>query len=231
MFLVKEVSDMKLFVDTGNLDEIRKAAESGVLDGVTTNPSLIAKEGRDFEQTIREIGKIITAHNPKAVVNAEVVSVDAPGMVAEANKLVKLHKNVVVKIPLIPEGIKAVKQLSSRGIRTNVTLCFSPNQALLAAKAGATFVSPFVGRLNDIGQFGMQNIGHIKDMFKTYGYKTEVLVASVRSPIDVTEAALSGADICTVPYAVFEKLFQHPLTDSGLKKFLEDWQSFKKPKK
>ena len=174
------------------------------------------------------VAGIITKHNPKAVVNAEVISEDTKGMIKEAEKLKRLHKNVVVKIPMTVEGLKAVKALSKQSVKTNVTLCFSPNQALLAAKAGATYVSPFVGRLDDIGHYGMQLVEEILDIYDNYGFETQVIVASVRSPRHVKESALLGADICTVPYAIFEKLYFHSLTDKGLKQFLDDWKKYKK---
>ncbi|PIN74860.1 fructose-6-phosphate aldolase [Candidatus Woesearchaeota archaeon CG10_big_fil_rev_8_21_14_0_10_37_12] len=214
---------MQIFLDTGSVKEVERAAAFGVLDGVTTNPSLIAKEGKDFHQTIKVICKIVNGP-----VSAEVVNTNTEGMIKEAKQLVKLGKNVVVKIPLIPEGIKAVKQLSKQGIKVNVTLCFSPNQALLAAKAGAWCVSPFVGRLDDIGQTGIDMVHEIRQIYNNYNFKTKILFASTRSSEHVKQAALIGADICTMPYAVFEKLFHHPLTDSGLKKFLDDWNAFKK---
>ena len=215
---------MQIFLDTGSVKEVQEAYDLGVLDGVTTNPTLIAKEGKDFFETIRTISKIIK----DGVVNAEVISTDTAGMLKEADNIAKLGKNVIVKIPLIPAGIKAVSILSRKKIRTNVTLCFSPNQALLAAKAGAWCVSPFIGRLDDVGQEGMDVIREIKQIYSSYGYKTKILVASVRHPRHVTEAAKIGADICTMPYDIFKKLFQHPLTDIGLKKFLEDWAARKK---
>ena len=210
---------MKFFIDTANIDEIRKANDLGVLDGVTTNPSLLAKEGGDFREVIREICRIV-----EGPVSAEVVSTDEKGMVKEARDLAKMADNIVVKVPLIKEGIKAVKILSRDGIKTNMTLCFSPLQALMAAKAGAAYISPFVGRLDDIGQRGMDLVEQIVTIYNNYGYETEVIVASVRNPIHVVDAALMGADIVTVPYSVMERFLAHPLTDAGLEKFLADWK-------
>lgn len=212
---------MKFFIDTANLDEIKEAAELGVLDGVTTNPSLVAKEKYDisFKELIAEICKIVPGP-----VNAEVVSTDVEGMIKEAHDLVKIANNVVVKIPMIKDGLKAVKRLKAEGIKTNVTLCFSPTQALLAAKAGASFISPFVGRLDDISEDGMELVGNIIAIYENYGYDTEVLVASVRHPIHVVQAALMGADIATMPFKVIEQLAKHPLTDIGLERFLSDWK-------
>lgn len=215
---------MQIFLDTGSVKEVQEAHDLGILDGVTTNPTLIAKEGKDFFETIRTISKIVK----DGVVNAEVISTDTEGMLKEADEIIKLGDNVIVKIPLIPAGIKAVSILSKKKIRTNVTLCFSPNQALLAAKAGAWCVSPFIGRLDDIGQEGMDVIREIKQIYDNYGFKTKILVASVRHPRHVTESAKIGADICTMPYEIFKKLFQHPLTDIGLKKFLDDWKAAKR---
>lgn len=222
---------MKLFIDSGSIEEIKKAHASGVIDGVTTNPSLIAKEGHKFEDVIRTIGNIFEQAHCDCPVSAEVISVKAEAMVKEAKKIAKIHKNVVVKIPLTPEGIKATKALSAAKIKTNVTLCFSSNQALLAAKAGATFVSPFIGRLNDINDKGMDLIREIRTIYDNFGFKTQILVASIRSPRQVAEAAMIGADIATVPYKIFEKLFLHPLTDKGLTQFLKDWQEFQKTQK
>jgi transaldolase len=216
---------MMIFLDTGNTKEIKEAASWGVLDGITTNPSLVAKEGRSFKDLLREICSIVDGP-----ISAEVVSVEADAMVKEGKDLASVHKNIVVKVPLIPEGLKACKTLSSQGIRVNVTLCFSPNQALLAAKAGAWCVSPFIGRLDDISQNGMELIRDIVMIFRNYQYKTKVLVASVRHPQHVVEAAKIGGDICTMPFTVFKQLVQHPLTDSGLKKFLADWEKQNVPK-
>jgi transaldolase len=218
---------MKLFIDTANLDEIRKAHEWGILDGVTTNPTLIAKEGRDFKELLKEICQIV-----KGPVNAEAISSTAEGMIKEAKELSLVAENIVVKIPMTPEGLKAVKQLKKEkekekekeGIKTNVTLIFSPTQALLAAKAGADYISPFVGRLDDRSQGGMELVAQIITIFENYNFPTQVIVASIRHPLHVVEAALMGADIATVPFSVLEKLFTHPLTDLGLKQFLEDWR-------
>ena len=215
---------MKLYIDTANVKEIQEAASMGLLDGVTTNPSLAAKEGRDFKELIVEICNIVNGP-----VSAEVVTVEADAMIKEGRELAKLHKHVIVKCPLIPEGLKATKVLTSEGIRVNVTLCFSPTQALLAAKAGAWCVSPFIGRLDDISSDGMALIRQIVTIFKNYQFKTQVLVASVRHPQHVVEAALAGGDISTMPYSVFQSLFKHPLTDIGLKKFLADWNAQRKP--
>lgn len=211
---------MKFFLDTANVKEIQEAASLGVLDGVTTNPSLVVKEGRSFKEMLQEICEIVDGP-----ISAEVVSVEADAMVKEGKELAKIHKNIVVKCPLIPEGIKATKKLSSEGIRVNVTLCFSPTQAILAAKAGAWCVSPFIGRLDDVSSDGMALIRQIVTIYKNYDYKTFVLVASVRHPQHVVEAALAGGHICTMPYGVFQSLFKHPLTDVGLKRFLDDWKA------
>jgi transaldolase len=210
---------MKFFIDTANIDEIKKANELGMVDGVTTNPSLVSKEGREFNGLIKEICGIVDGP-----VSAEVVSVDADGMVREAKDLAKLADNIVVKIPLIEEGLKAVKILSKEGIDTNVTLCFSAIQALMAAKAGASYISPFVGRLDDIGHRGMDLVDEILTIYDNYGFETEVIVASIRNPIHVLDAALMGADIATIPYKVIQQLAKHPLTDIGLEKFLADWK-------
>ena len=209
---------MKIYLDTASVKEIQEAASIGVLDGVTTNPSLVAKEGRSFHEVLLEVCNIVDGP-----ISAEVVSVEADAMVKEGRELAKIHKNIVVKCPLIPEGIKATKKLAAEGIRVNVTLCFSPTQALLAAKVGAWCVSPFIGRLDDVSSDGMELIRQIVTIFRNYNYKTLVLVASVRHPQHVVEAALAGGDICTMPFAVFQQLFKHPLTDVGLKKFLADW--------
>ncbi|MEI7811624.1 MAG: fructose-6-phosphate aldolase [Ignavibacteria bacterium] len=210
---------MKFFIDTAKISEIKEAASLGILDGVTTNPSLVAKEGQDFRQLLYEILSIVDGP-----VSAEVISTDYDGIVKEGRELAAIHKNIVVKIPLIKEGLKAVKTFSEEGIKTNVTLCFSAPQALLAAKAGASYISPFVGRLDDIGQNGMDLIGQIVQIYKNYNYQTEVLVASIRHPIHLVEAALMGADVATMPFGVIDKLFNHPLTDSGLANFLNDWK-------
>lgn len=214
---------MKLFIDTANINEIREANALGIIDGVTTNPSLIAREGRDFVGVVKEICAIVDGP-----VSAEVVSLKADEMVAEARPLAKIHKNIVIKIPIIPEGLKAAKVLSREGIKTNLTLCFSPAQALLAAKAGAAYVSPFIGRLDDIGQVGMDLIRDIRTIYRNYGFSTQIIVASVRNPVHVLESALAGADIATVPYAVILQLVKHPLTDTGIERFLKDWQNVPK---
>jgi len=216
---------MKFFIDTADVGEIRKALEMGLCDGVTTNPSLVAKTGRAFDDVLREIVGIV-----KGPVSAEVTSVDAEGMLKEARYYAKFADNVVVKIPLIVEGLKAVKTLTADGVRTNVTLCFSPNQALLAAKAGATYVSPFVGRLDDISEDGMALIAQILEIYRNYDFDTQVLVASVRNPLHVVQAARMGADVATIPFSVLAQLAHHPLTESGLKKFLSDWEKVPKPK-
>ncbi|MFZ8785840.1 fructose-6-phosphate aldolase [Thermocrinis sp.] len=210
---------MQFFLDTGNVDEIKQALEWGILDGVTTNPTLIAKTGRPFMEVVKEILQLVDGP-----VSLETVSRDAKGMVEEGRKLAELGDNVVVKIPMTPEGIIAVQELESEGIPTNVTLVFSPTQALIAAKAGATFVSPFVGRLDDISSEGMKLIRDIKTIFDNYDFDTQIIVASVRHPMHVLEAALIGADICTMPFEVMKKLFQHPLTDKGIELFLKDWE-------
>lgn len=214
---------MKFFIDTANLDEIREAKELGMIDGVTTNPSLVAKEGcqnrEDFKKLIHEICEVV-----QGPVSAEVVSIDADGMVQEARELAEIHEHVVVKIPMISDGLKATRQLTAESIKTNVTLVFSPLQALLAAKAGATFVSPFVGRLDDISQTGMELIAQILEIYQNYIFETEVLVASIRNPLHVLEAAQMGADVATIPFKVIGQLVKHPLTDIGMKQFLDDWQ-------
>ncbi len=210
---------MKFFIDTANIDEIREAASLGILDGVTTNPSLVYKSGKDFRKLLDEILEIVDGP-----VSAEVIATDYEGILKEAREYASIHKNIVVKVPLIKEGLKAVKTLSDENINTNVTLCFSPMQALLAAKAGATYISPFIGRLDDISINGMELIEQIVQIYRNYGYDTQVLVASVRHPLHVVEAALIGADVCTIPFAVINKLFNHPLTDNGLDKFLSDWK-------
>lgn len=210
---------MKFFIDTANIDEIKKANELGMVDGVTTNPSLVAKEGREFKGLIKEICGIVDGP-----VSAEVVSLDAEGMVKEARELANLADNIVVKIPMLEEGLKAVKTLAQEEINTNVTLCFSPIQALMAAKAGAAYISPFVGRLDDISQIGMELVEQIITIYDNYGFETEVIVASVRNPIHVLDAALMGADIATIPFKVIQQLTKHPLTDIGVEKFLADWK-------
>ncbi|CUQ66215.1 fructose-6-phosphate aldolase [Candidatus Nitrospira inopinata] len=211
---------MLFFLDTANVKEIHEANSLGVLDGVTTNPSLVVKEGRSFKEMLQEICAIVNGP-----ISAEVVSVEADAMVKEGKELAKIHPNIVVKCPLTPDGIKATKRLSTEGIRVNVTLCFSPTQAMLAAKAGAWCVSPFIGRLDDVSSDGMGLIRQIVTIYKNYDYKTLVLVASVRHPQHVVESALAGGHICTMPYSVFQALFKHPLTDVGLKKFLDDWKA------
>ncbi|MFP3980448.1 MAG: fructose-6-phosphate aldolase [Desulfobacterales bacterium] len=214
---------MKFFIDTANVDEIREANEMGMVDGVTTNPSLIAKEGRDFKEIIQEICRIVDGP-----ISAEAISLDAKGMIEEARDLAAIHKNIVVKIPMTIEGMKAVRTLSAEGIGTNVTLVFSPLQALMAAKAGATFVSPFVGRLDDLSQDGMELVEQIVNIYDNYGYQTEVIVASIRNPIHVLETGLIGADIATIPFSVLKKLAAHPMTDKGIQAFLDDWEKAKK---
>ena len=211
---------MKFFLDTASVKEIQEAASLGLLDGVTTNPSLVAKEGRVFREVLVEICNIVDGP-----ISAEVVSIEADAMVKEGRELAKIHKNIVVKVPLIAEGLKATKRLAVEGIRVNVTLCFSPTQALLAAKAGAWCVSPFIGRLDDISSNGMELIRQIVTIYKNYDFKTYVLVASVRHPQHVVEAALVGGHICTMPFAIFQQMVKHPLTDIGLKKFLADWDA------
>jgi transaldolase len=214
---------MKFFIDTADVNEIREAHALGLVDGVTTNPSLIAKSGRKFKEVIKEITAIVDGP-----ISAEVISLEADGMVKEAKELVKIHKNIVIKLPMTPEGLKATKQLSAKGIKTNVTLIFTSMQALLAAKAGATYVSPFVGRLDDISQDGMGIIEEIRTIFDNYGYTSEIIVASIRNPIHVLNSALIGADVATIPYSVMLQLSKHPLTDAGIKKFLEDWEKVPK---
>lgn len=210
---------MKFFIDTANIDEIKKANELGMVDGVTTNPSLVAKEGRELKGLIKEICDIVDGP-----VSAEVVSLDAEGMVKEARELANLADNIVVKIPMLEEGLKAVKTLAREEVNTNVTLCFSPIQALMAAKAGAAYISPFVGRLDDISHIGMELVEQIITIYDNYGFETEVIVASVRNPIHVLDAALMGADIATIPFKVIQQLTKHPLTDIGVEKFLADWK-------
>ena len=211
---------MKFFLDTTNVKEIQEAASLGLLDGVTTNPSLVAKEGRSFKEVLIEICNLVDGP-----ISAEVVSLEADAMVKEGKGLAKIHKNIVVKVPLIAEGLKATKRMAAEGIKVNVTLCFSPTQALLAAKAGAWCVSPFIGRLDDISSNGMELIRQILTIYRNYDFKTQVLVASVRHPQHVVEAALAGGHICTMPFSIFQQMVKHPLTDSGLKKFLADWEA------
>jgi len=210
---------MKFFIDTANLDEIRQGVEMGMVDGVTTNPSLVAREGRPFHEILKEICRVVDGP-----VSAEVISLDAPGMLKEARELAAMSDKIVVKIPMIVEGMKAVKQLTAEGINTNVTLIFSTAQALLAAKAGATYVSPFVGRLDDISLEGMDLVSDIMTVYSNYGYQSEVIVASIRSPMHVVDAALIGADIATIPFKVIAQLAKHPLTDIGMEQFLADWE-------
>ena len=214
---------MKLFLDTANVEEIREANDLGVICGVTTNPSLIAKEGRDFKEVVTEITSIVDGP-----ISAEVISMDHEGMVREALELVEIHKNIVIKIPMCAEGLKAVKILAAQGVKTNVTLIFSAPQALLAARAGASYVSPFLGRLDDIGQDGMGLIEEIVTIFDVHEIKTEIIAASVRHPIHVSKAAMAGAHIATVPYKVLMQMIQHPLTTSGIERFLKDWESVPK---
>ena len=210
---------MKIFIDTANIEEIRMANEWGVIDGVTTNPTLVAKEGKDFKSIVNQILSIVDGP-----ISVEVISTDAVGMVKEALDMAKWSKNIVIKIPMIPEGLKAVKILNEKDVKTNVTLVFSVNQAILAAKAGATYVSPFIGRLDDIGHEGIQIIKDLVEIYKKYGFKTEIIVASVRHPLHVIESAKIGAHVATIPFSVIEKMFKHPLTDIGLEKFLKDWK-------
>lgn len=212
---------MKLFIDTANVDDIRRANDMGIICGVTTNPSLIAKEGRDFKQVVKEITEIVDGP-----VSAEVISLEADKMVEEALPLAAIHKNIVIKLPMCEEGLKACKQLTAKGIKTNVTLVFSAAQALLAARAGATFVSPFLGRLDDIGMEGMNLIEEIVDIFNAQGIETEIIAASIRNPMHVTQAARLGCDIATVPMTVLLQMLKHPLTDNGIDRFLKDWEGF-----
>ncbi len=214
---------MKIFLDTGNIDEIKEANSWGILDGITTNPSLVSKEGVDFITLLKEICEIVDGP-----ISAEVVSIDSPGMLKEAHELVKIHKNIVVKVPLIVEGLKSVKILSKEGIKTNVTLCFSANQALLAAKAGATYISPFIGRIDDISYNGVDLIRQIRTIYDNYGYPTQILAASIRHPLHVVDVSMIGADVATMPFKVLQQIVKHPLTDIGLKNFLADWEKRKK---
>lgn len=214
---------MKIFIDTADIEDIREANKIGILDGVTTNPSLIAKTGKDFKTVIDEI--VAEVDGP---ISAEVISLETDGMVSEAKELAKIHENIVVKIPMTMEGLKAVRALSDDGVKTNVTLIFQPSQAILAAKAGATYVSPFVGRLDDISEDGMQLVEDIMEIYNNYGYATEVIVASVRSPMHMVRAALAGADVCTIPFGVIQQLTKHPLTDIGIERFLKDWEKVPK---
>lgn len=214
---------MKIFIDTANIEEIKTANEWGVIDGVTTNPTLVAKEGKDFKALINEILGIVDGP-----ISVEVISTDSEGMIKEALEMSNWSENIVVKIPMIPEGLKAVKTLNENDVKTNVTLVFSVNQALLAAKAGATYVSPFIGRLDDIGHDGMQIIHDLVQIYNIYDFKTEIIVASIRHPLHVIESAKTGAHVATIPFGVIEKMFKHPLTDIGLEKFLRDWEKLKK---
>ena len=214
---------MKFFIDTANIDEIKEAHSMGMVDGVTTNPTLIAKEGRDFEEIIRDICAIVDGP-----VSAEVISIDADGMIKEARQLSKIHENIVVKVPMTVDGLKATRRLAEEGIKTNVTLVFSPLQALMAAKSGATFVSPFIGRLDDLSQEGLLLVEQIVEIYSNYAFDTEIIVASIRNPLHVLESALMGADIATIPFDVLAKLAAHPMTDKGLKAFLDDWDKAKK---
>ena len=214
---------MKIFIDTANIKEIKEAVAQGIIDGVTTNPTLIAKENRQATDLLKEICSLVDGP-----VSAEVIGLKEEVMVNEAIELSKIAKNIVIKIPLVKEGLKAVKILRGKGIKTNVTLCFSPSQALLAAKAGADYISPFIGRLDDISQVGMDLIREIKQIYSNYNFKTEIIVASVRNPMHVVDAAKLGADIATVPFAVIEQLIKHPLTDIGIQRFIEDWKKIPK---
>lgn len=216
---------MKIFIDSADINEIREANSLGVVDGVTTNPSLVAKTGKDFATVIAEI--VAEVDGP---ISAEVISTDCDGMLAEARKLARIHKNIVVKIPMTADGLRAVKILTAEEIRTNVTLVFSATQGLLAAKAGATYISPFVGRLDDISHYGMEIVSPILEIFANYGYDTEVIVASVRHPLHVLDAARMGADVATIPLAVINQLLRHPLTDIGIERFLKDWEKVPKSK-
>jgi len=214
---------MKIFIDTANIDEIKQASELGLIDGVTTNPTLVARETKSFDSLLSEICSVV-----KGPVSAEVISLDCKGMLEEARKLKKIAENIVIKIPLVKEGLKAVRILEKEKIRTNVTLCFSAMQALLVAKAGASFISPFVGRLDDISHDGMDLVEKIKTIYHNYNFKTEIIVASVRNPLHIQRAAVMGADIVTVPFSVIEKLIKHPLTDIGIKRFLDDYKKIPK---
>ncbi len=214
---------MKFFIDTANIDEIKEANDLGILDGVTTNPTLVSKTGKPFKTVVDEICAVV-----KGDVSVEVVSLDCAGMVAEGEELAKIGDNIVIKIPLIKEGLKAVKILSGKGIKTNVTLCFTANQALLAAKAGGTYVSPFIGRLDDRGQVGMEIIEEIRTIYDNYAFDTQIIVASIRNSVHVKDAALIGADVATIPFGVFNQLVEHPLTDLGIKSFLADWEKVPK---
>jgi len=213
---------MKFFIDTANIQEIRDAAALGILDGVTTNPSLVAREGRDFHDVVREIASIVNGP-----ISAEVTALDRDGMLAQGRVLAKIHPNIVIKVPLTKEGLQACKVLRGEGTNVNVTLCFSPSQALLAAKCDATYISPFVGRLDDVSHDGMDLIRQIRAIYDNYGFETQILSASIRHPLHVVESALAGADVGTMPFKVMTQLYEHPLTDIGLKKFLADWEKLK----
>ena len=215
----KGIVIMKLFIDTANVEEIREANDMGVICGVTTNPSLIAKEGRDFKEVIAEIASIVDGP-----ISGEVIAQDAKGMIEEGKEIAKIHKNMIVKIPMTEEGLKAVKVLSKEGIKTNVTLIFSAGQALLAARAGATYVSPFLGRLDDINANSMDLIKTIVTIFKIHGIQTEIIAASIRNPMHVTDAAVAGSHIATVPFKIIKQMIKHPLTDSGIERFMKDWK-------
>lgn len=214
---------MKFFIDTADINEIKAALEIGIIDGVTTNPSLIAKTGKDFKTVVDEICAVVDGP-----ISVEAISMDAEGLIKEARELSKINKNVVVKIPMTEEGLKAVKKVSSEGIHTNVTLVFSPTQAILAAKAGATYISPFVGRLDDISHIGMEIVEQIVNIYDNYDFSTEVIVASIRNPLHVVDAALMGADVATIPFSVIKQLVKHPLTDIGIERFLSDWRKVPK---
>lgn len=216
---------MKIFLDTANVEHIKEANSWGIIDGVTTNPTLIAREGRDFKDVVVEICNIVDGP-----ISAEVVSMNSPEMVEEAKKLASIHKNIIIKVPLMPEGLKTIKKLKELDIKTNATLVFSPNQALLAAKAGAIYVSPFIGRLDDIGHIGMDVVRDTMIIFENYNFETQVIVASIRNPIHVIDAAIAGAHVATVPYAVLQKMVKHSLTDVGIDRFLEDWKKVPKSK-
>lgn len=214
---------MKIFLDTANVEHIKEANSWGIIDGVTTNPTLIAREGRNFREVVKEICEIVDGP-----ISAEVVSMNSPEMVEEAKELASIHKNVIIKVPLIPEGLKTIKILKGLDIKTNATLVFSPNQALLAAKAGATYVSPFIGRLDDMGHIGMDVIRDTMIIFENYGFETQVIVASIRNPIHVIDAAITGAHVATVPYDTLKKMVKHALTDVGIERFLKDWEKVQK---
>lgn len=214
---------MKIFIDTANIDEIKQALSWGVIDGVTTNPTLISRENKDFDILIREICSLVDGP-----ISVEVISLDSEQMVREARSFSKIHKNIVIKIPIIKEGLKAAKILSKEKIKTNLTLCFSPSQALLAAKAGANFISPFIGRLDDISHVGMDLVRKIKTIYTNFQFQTQIIVASIRNPLHVVDAALNGADIATIPFNVIESLIKHPLTDIGIERFLKDWEKVTK---